>query len=63
MKRGGGEDPALSEGGRGAGDTAADGNSFLLGGSSGGTVGDIVFTPGRVVVDKDDQLVRYGTVC
>lgn len=62
MKRGGGEETASTLAGDARG-TSIDASGFLSGGgtsvsSSGYAGGDVSFTPGRVVVDKDDQLVR-----
>lgn len=66
MKRGGGEESSIladADGARSGSTLGADENSFLIGGScsgggGGNSGGDMIFTPGRVVVDTDDQLVR-----
>lgn len=62
MKRGGGDEASASAltGGGARGTNGVDASGFLSGGSAsskGFAGGDVGFTPGRVVVDKNDQLV------
>lgn len=66
MKRGGGEEAAAALGrGSGASGSNGTGVSGSGGGGRGFSGGDMGMgmTPGRVVVDKDDHLVRITTDC
>lgn len=69
MKRGGGDESSASASilvdGNGVRTTnGADKNTIHVAaskdGGGGGSSDDMIFTPGRVVVDKNDHLVRSG---